>query len=154
MVLIKKLDQILAQATGKSMILIKRYSNRKLYDTHQKKYIALSDVQQMIQSGLEIQVINNDTGDDITSQTLAEIIAGAEKNLNGFLPKQLLMSLVRMGQDRVSSMQQNIYEDYIRSFLNEANIPSRTDIDLIQEQLNQLNEQLDSILNPPNHDNE
>jgi polyhydroxyalkanoate synthesis regulator phasin len=64
------------------------------------------------------------------------------------------MSLVRMGQDRVSSMQQNIYEDYIRSFLNEANIPSRTDIDLIQEQLNQLNEQLDSILNPPNHDNE
>jgi polyhydroxyalkanoate synthesis repressor PhaR len=136
------------------MILIKRYSNRKLYDTYQKKYIALSDVQQMIQSGLEIQVINNDTGDDITSQTLAEIIAGAEKNLTGFLPKQLLMSLIRMGQDRVSSMQHNIYDEYIRSFLDEANIPSRTDIDLIQEQLNQLNEQLDSLLNHPNNDKE
>jgi polyhydroxyalkanoate synthesis repressor PhaR len=134
------------------MILIKRYSNRKLYDTNQKKYIALSDVQQMIQSGQEIQVINNDTGDDITSQTLVEIIAGVEKNLNGFLPKQLLMSLIRMGQDRVTSMQHNILDEYIRAFLNEANIPSRVDIDLLQEQLNQLTEQLDSLLKPSNND--
>jgi len=49
-------------------------------------------------------------------------------------------------------MQHNILDEYIRAFLNEANIPSRVDIDLLQEQLNQLTEQLDSLLKPSNND--
>ena len=53
------------------MILIKRYSNRKLYNTAEKEYINLQDIGSLIQSGVEVQVIENTTGEDITAFTLS-----------------------------------------------------------------------------------
>lgn len=95
------------------MVIIKRYSNRKLYDTQRKKYVSLNDIQIMIQSGAEIQVIKNESGEDITSQTLADIIAGAEKDRSGFLPQELLTSLIRTGQDRLTELQQAFSHSFV-----------------------------------------
>ena len=107
------------------MIIVKRYSNRKLYDTQKKKYIVLNDIQNMLQSGFEIRVINNDTGEDITSKTMAEIIAGAERNQNGFLSQEFLSSLIRIGQNRVVGIRQAFHLSTIINRLVDQEISRR-----------------------------
>lgn len=54
---------------------IKRYENRKLYDTESKQYVRLTDISELVRAGDEVVVIDNSTGADITAQTLSKIIA-------------------------------------------------------------------------------
>ncbi len=74
--------------------LIKRYDNRKLYDTHAKAYVSLDDLAALIRRGHQIQVLENSSGDDITAQTLVKIIAEGRRPA---LPRELLHELVRWG---------------------------------------------------------
>ncbi|MCW5978916.1 MAG: polyhydroxyalkanoate synthesis regulator DNA-binding domain-containing protein [Bryobacteraceae bacterium] len=55
--------------------VIKRYENRKLYDTETRQYIRLTDIARLVREGQEVAVIDNSTGSDITAQTLSKIIA-------------------------------------------------------------------------------
>ncbi len=59
--------------------VIKKYSNRRLYDTETSKNITLEELGEMVSKGIDIQVIDNDTGEDITNLTLAQIIVELEK---------------------------------------------------------------------------
>jgi polyhydroxyalkanoate synthesis repressor PhaR len=61
------------------MRIIRRYSNRKLYDTKESHYVTLAQVAAMIRAGDEIQVIHRDTGNDLTTATMALIIAEEER---------------------------------------------------------------------------
>ena len=61
------------------MRLIKRYANRKLYDTTASTYITLDEIAQMIKSGEEIQIIDNKTKEDLTAVTMAQILVEEEK---------------------------------------------------------------------------
>jgi len=79
------------------MPIIKRYPNRKLYDTETKQYVSLDDVARMIRQGAELQVLDHATGDDLTTLTLVQIIAEQEKQRGGFLPLPLLQGLVQAG---------------------------------------------------------
>ncbi len=79
------------------MPLIKRYPNRKLYDTGAKQYVSLDQVAQMIRQGADIQVLDHATGDDLTTLTLVQIIAEEEKQRGGFLPLPVLQGLVQAG---------------------------------------------------------
>ncbi|MEZ4271936.1 MAG: polyhydroxyalkanoate synthesis regulator DNA-binding domain-containing protein [Myxococcota bacterium] len=54
--------------------IVKRYANRKLYDTERSCYVTLDDIATMIKVGDEVQVIDNKSGEDLTSVTLAQII--------------------------------------------------------------------------------
>lgn len=54
--------------------LIKRYQNRKLYDTGEKQYVKLSDIEEMIRNNVDLKIIDNVTGEDITRQILIQII--------------------------------------------------------------------------------
>ncbi len=66
--------------------IIKKYSNRKLYDTKEKKYVNLSEVSRLIREGAEVKVINNKTKEDVTSLVLAQIIVEQEKTKKIMLP--------------------------------------------------------------------
>ncbi len=66
--------------------IIKKYSNRKLYDTKEKKYVNLSEVSRLIREGAEVKVINNKTKEDVTSLVLAQIIVEQEKTKKILLP--------------------------------------------------------------------
>ena len=79
------------------MKTIKRYPNRKLYDLDRKRYVTLDDISLMIQEGEELQVVDHDTGEDLTSVTLSQIIFEREKKRSGFLPQTVLTMLVRTG---------------------------------------------------------
>lgn len=77
------------------MRTIKRYPNRKLYDLERKRYVTLNDITIMIQDGEDIQVVDHETGEDLTSITLSQIIFEREKKRSGRLPKPILTALIR-----------------------------------------------------------
>ncbi len=80
------------------MILIKKYSNRRLYDTEKKCYITLEELAQLIRDGQEIKVLDNDTQKDITQETLGQIIF---QTLSNLFPASTLHQLIRMQQDQL-----------------------------------------------------
>ena len=81
--------------------IIKRYSNRKLYDTEQSCYITLDEVQEMVKSGSDIRIIDNKTKEDITNVTLAQIIFEQEKSHKRLLPLSALRAIIQSGEDFV-----------------------------------------------------
>ena len=83
--------------------IIKRYGNRKLYDTEQSSYVILSDIAKMIRNQENIRVIDNETKDDITLSTLIQIIFGAEKKTNVSAPVDILKSIIKEGDGSFSA---------------------------------------------------
>ena len=90
------------------MVIIKRYPNRKLYNTEGKQYITLDGVSELIRQGGEVQVIDHETGEDLTAVTLTQIILEREKKHNGLLSNSLLTSLIRTGGDRLTTLQRGL----------------------------------------------
>ena len=71
--------------------VIKRYSNRKLYDTQESRYVTLEEIEEMIRAGKEIAVVDAASGEDLTSVTLAQIILENERNHRAALPTAFLL---------------------------------------------------------------
>ena len=90
------------------MPTIKRYPNRKLYDTEAKRYITLDGIAELIRDGAEVQVIDHTTEEDLTAVTLTQIIFEQEKRHSGFLPKSVLTGLVRAGGDTLNTLRRNL----------------------------------------------
>jgi polyhydroxyalkanoate synthesis repressor PhaR len=91
-------------------VIIKRYRNRKLYNTQSKKYITLEEIEELIKQQEAVKVIDNSTKNDITATTLSQIIFGSEKNKTGVLPINLLISLVQSGGKRMDEIRRNIFD--------------------------------------------
>jgi len=89
--------------------LIKRYPNRKLYDTEEKRYVSLGHVAALIRGGEEVQILDHQSGEDLTGATLARILQREERNL----PPPFLRSLIRIGGDTW---------EYLRASLDEARL--------------------------------
>ena len=90
------------------MLLIKRYPNRKLYDTETKGYITLEQIAELIRGGQEIEVIDNVTGEDLTAVVLTQIILEQEKKQAGFVPSAILAGLVQSGGRTINSLRQSL----------------------------------------------
>ena len=78
--------------------VIKRYSNRKLYDTQESRYVTLEEIEEMIRGGKEISVVDASSGEDLTSVTLAQIILENERNHRAALPSAFLHQLIKHGE--------------------------------------------------------
>jgi polyhydroxyalkanoate synthesis repressor PhaR len=78
--------------------VIKRYSNRKLYDTQESRYVTLEEIEEMIRGGKEISVVDAGSGEDLTSVTLAQIILENERNRRAALPSAFLHQLIKHGE--------------------------------------------------------
>ncbi|HEY0552707.1 MAG TPA: polyhydroxyalkanoate synthesis regulator DNA-binding domain-containing protein [Thermoanaerobaculia bacterium] len=83
--------------------LIKRYESRKLYDTEESRYVSLDEIATWVRQGQEVRVVDNGTSNDVTSQTLTQIILDEGRKGTSFLPSELLHDLVRIGERAVSS---------------------------------------------------
>src|SRR5260370_2367555 len=77
---------------------MKRYSNRKLYDTQESRCVALEGIEEMIRAGREIAVVAAASGEDLTSVTLAQIILENERNHRATLPTAFLHQLIKHGE--------------------------------------------------------
>ena len=83
--------------------LIKRYGSRKLYDTEESRYVSLEDLAHWVRDGQEIRVIDNASGDDVTSQTLSQVILEQSRSGQDVPPSELLHELIRRGGDFVTT---------------------------------------------------
>jgi polyhydroxyalkanoate synthesis repressor PhaR len=83
-----------AGVPGKEPKVIKRYTNRKLYDTVESRYVTLDEIALMIKEGVEVRIVDNRTKEDLTSVTLAQIIFEEEKKRNR-MPLTVLREIIR-----------------------------------------------------------
>ncbi len=81
-------------------IVIKKYPNRRLYDTSASRYINLEDIAELIRKGKDLQVVDAQTGEDLTRVTLTQIIVDDAKQQPTGLPLELLRQLI-VSSDRV-----------------------------------------------------
>jgi polyhydroxyalkanoate synthesis repressor PhaR len=88
--------------------VIKRYPNRKLYDTEAKAYVTLDGIATLIRQGEEIQIVDHVTGDDLTALTLTQVILEQEKKQGGYLPRSVLTGLIRTGGDTLSNLRRTL----------------------------------------------
>jgi polyhydroxyalkanoate synthesis repressor PhaR len=81
--------------------IIKRYTNRKLYDTEESRYVTLDEISEMVRSGAEVKIVDNRSKDDLTSVTLAQIIFEEEKKRSR-MPLSVLRTIIRNGGEAIS----------------------------------------------------
>ena len=102
-----------------SKIIIKKYSNRRLYNMEESKYITLEDVKQMVKDGIEFEVRDAKTGEDLTRQTFAQIIL--EQEVSGFnlLPLSFLRQLIGFYDDSISHLVPHYLESSMQQFTSQ-----------------------------------
>jgi polyhydroxyalkanoate synthesis regulator phasin len=140
--------------------LIKKYANRKLYDTRTSSYITLEGIAGLVRDGHEIKVVDRETGQDLTQVTLSQIVLSEEKRGPARLVDggaihergQALLDYVRktlnVPSDLVNQMErrrgdlEGMVDEAIEQALRRLRIPSRHDIDGINKRLDQLSAQL------------
>jgi polyhydroxyalkanoate synthesis repressor PhaR len=86
-------------AAGREPKIIKRYTNRKLYDTVESRYVTLEEIAEMVKAGGEVRILDNRTKEDLTSVTLAQIIFEEEKKTSK-MSLRTLKDLIRHGGER------------------------------------------------------
>jgi polyhydroxyalkanoate synthesis repressor PhaR len=89
-----------AEATREPKV-IKRYTNRKLYDTVESRYVTLDEIAEMVKQGIEVKIVDNRTKEDLTSVTLAQIVFEEEKKKNQ-MPLSLLREIIRRPGDSIT----------------------------------------------------
>lgn len=132
------------------MILIKRYSNRKLYNTTVKKYITLDELAHLIRNGADIQVIDNDSGEDLTSITLTQIILETEKKHQSGLPNSIFAEIIKSRADELKALH-DFFSPSPNLFrvINEQIthlIPSKKDFEDLSSRIDELSEKIDNLL--------
>lgn len=114
----------------KKMKVIKRYQNRKLYDTQDSCYVTLEDIRDMIKEGADVQIVDNATKEDMTSVTFAQIIFEEEKKQKGVLPINTLKQIIQTGGGILKEFVQRSWEsgkkeiEQVKSFVDKQILPT------------------------------
>jgi len=143
--------------------IIKKYANRKLYDTRTSSYITLEGIAGLVRDGHEIKVVDRETGQDLTQVTLSQIVLSEEKRgpshlIDGSALQergQALLDYVRktlnVPSDLVNQMErrrgdlESVIDEAIEQALRRLRIPSHSDIDKINKRLDRLTAQLKTV---------
>jgi polyhydroxyalkanoate synthesis repressor PhaR len=95
------------------MVLIKKYGNRRLYDTSDSRYVTLDELAAKIRSGVDLRVVDAQSGEDLTQSTLTQIVLETG-NAAKFLPVQLLTQMIRLSDDALAEF----FSRYVTSALD------------------------------------
>lgn len=104
-----------ANVTGDA-IIIKKYANRRLYNTSSSSYITLEDLASMVRENVEFVVLDAKTGDDITHSILTQIIMDEEANGGQMLPVSFLRQLIGMYGNSMQAMMPSYLEASMANF--------------------------------------
>ncbi len=149
-------------ATPPERHLIKKYANRKLYDTHTSRYITLEQIAELVRDGHEIRVVDRDNGHDLTQVTLSQVVLSEQKRGPARLVDaggemlhdrgQALLEYVRKTLNIPSDIRtqvetrrdnlESIADETIERALRRLRIPTRRDIDRINDRLDRLSAQM------------
>lgn len=106
-----------AANTGNEPILIKRYGNRRLYNTKTKSYVNYQELLEIIRAGHDIQVIDSSTKADVTKAVLVQLILEEEKNAKSILPLPFLFQLIRSREGQVQEFFSNYLATSFEAYL-------------------------------------
>jgi polyhydroxyalkanoate synthesis repressor PhaR len=87
--------------------IIKRYANRKLYDTEHSRYVTLEQISEMIRNGDDVKIVDNKSKEDLTSVTLAQIIFEEEKK-HSFMPLGTMRNIIQNGGEWFAEAQRRV----------------------------------------------
>jgi polyhydroxyalkanoate synthesis repressor PhaR len=88
--------------------IIKRYGNRKLYDTSESRYVTLEEIARYVRSGEDVTVIENETGEDLTALAFAQIILEEERRKSGLLSLPVLRQLIQHGEQALEGIRAQV----------------------------------------------
>ncbi len=142
--------------------LIKKYANRKLYDTHTSRYITLEGISDLVRDGHDIEVVDRESGRDLTPLILSQIVMGAEKRggeaepgrrfghdrgaaLLDYVRRTLSApaALVSGEMGRRTSDLEGLVDLAVEQAMSRLSIPSRRDIEALNARLDDLGRRLD-----------
>jgi polyhydroxyalkanoate synthesis repressor PhaR len=133
--------------------LIKRYPNRKLYDAEASVYVSLTDVAGLIREGHTVQIVDNATGEDITAQTLTQVVLEEGKRGASILPTELLHDLLRRSGEAIDNRFEQIrhgVDELVQGSLGRLTRvlhgSQPDELRQLREQLAQLDQTLSEIL--------
>ena len=127
--------------------LIKRYHNRKLYDTSSSTYVTLEDIALLVKRGDEIRIVDNASKEDITGQTLAQVIYEEEKKKTSTLPLDILRKLIQAGGETLKGLVQTEFT-HVKSFVEEKVKPTLENVQnipAVQNELKKLKIRLEAL---------
>ena len=141
------------------MKIIKRYQNRKLYDTEVSTYVTLDDIARMVRNGEDVKVIDNKSKKDLTSVTLAQIIFEEQKKHREVLPLAALKRIIQTGGESIQDFvgkhidpgitafqrAQKELEQYIEKMVHLGKLPSEDGKTMLGEYLAQSRKGIDEI---------
>ena len=147
--------------------LIKKYSNRKLYDTRSRRYITLERIGELVRGGENVHVVDRGSGEDLTSVTLSQIVLDTQRRRHGAVPEKVLQQLVRaptealreavrqsvsagqdlmaQAEDRLVRAPERAIEDAIDRALRGLKIPSQKEFDRLERQVRELVKKVDAL---------
>ncbi|MFC1895401.1 polyhydroxyalkanoate synthesis regulator DNA-binding domain-containing protein [Thermodesulfobacteriota bacterium] len=96
---------------------IKKYPNRRLYDTEKSTYISLAEVADLIRNGQQVEVIDTSDNEDITSLILTQIILEEARSRNVLLPASLLHLIIQYGEDLLRDFFDHYLEQTLKGFI-------------------------------------
>ena len=99
---------------------IKRYTNRKLYDTQDSRYVTLEEISAMVKAGQEVRIIDNRTSEDLTEVTLAQILFEEQKKQTTRMPLGALKEIIRTSGSTISDFLQRRVKDPVQSLRDGA----------------------------------
>jgi polyhydroxyalkanoate synthesis repressor PhaR len=142
--------------------LIKKYANRKLYDTRTSRYITLEGISELVRNGHEIKVVDRNNGQDLTQVTLSQIVLSQEKRGPGEVIQeggQTLLDYVRRTLNVPSDLRHEMEkrrenlegraDETIERALKRLRIPTHGDIDRINARLDRISAQLKKLGDGP-----
>ena len=136
--------------------IINRYANRKLYDTEASAYVSLADIATLVRGGETVQILDKKTGEDLTAQTLTQVILEEGKQGRNLLPTELLHDLLRRSGDVIDQQMAQLRQsaDHLMQHTLGRLNPFRDDessseISALRKQLGQLEQLLSRVLDTP-----
>jgi polyhydroxyalkanoate synthesis repressor PhaR len=101
----------------KNTLLLKKYSNRRLYDTEKSQYVTIEEVSQLVKEGREVEIIDAQTKEDVTAFVLTQIIMEEAKKKNFLLPVQVLHLIIRYGDNALGEFLEKYLQKTIQNYL-------------------------------------
>ena len=108
----------------KGRMTVKKYSNRRLYDTSDSRYITLEDLAEKVRQGEDVRVVDAKTGEDLTAATLTQVIIEG-RGAARLLPVSLLIQLVRLGDDALAEFLGQYVRWALEIYLNAKQSPQQ-----------------------------
>ena len=99
-------------------LVLKKYSNRRLYDTRNSCYVTLEDVSTMIRSGEHVQIHDASTGEDVSAFILTQIVLEAAKRRNSLLPESVLHLIIRYGDNALGEFFEKYFQKTLQNYID------------------------------------